>query len=329
MSVVQRSLRAGCVSDESQTMSQENFVESTDHIFIVGLGRTGSTLTRQILNNSDCIGIGGESHYLCDLPRLGFQTQRSVRQRLKKIGDLSSDEGARQVVDYLFTVRDRHLNFWNFTAKEVDRDAFLHQLLAIRADERERGLFELAMQVHAGDRPVCGDKTPAHIFFIPQLIQWFPNAKIIHTFRDPRAVYSSRKKKAEDKAGQSAQSGLRRLGVIFELASSLHVIVNWRRVERSHRKYEAQFPGRYILMKYEDLVRQPEATLTRLCSFLNIPLSQSMLSQTVVNSSFLPDGGVGFDAGSITRWRKHMDPLVQRWFLMWLGPMLREYGYEA
>ena len=286
-------------------------------------------LSKQGMGQTTCIGIGGESHYLCDLPRLGFQTQRSVRQRLKKVGDLSSDEGARQVVDYLFTVRDRHLNFWNFTAKEVDRDAFLRQLLAVPATGRERGLFELAMQAHAGDRPVRGDKTPAHIFLVPQLLEWFPNAKIIHTFRDPRAVYSSRKKKAEDKAGQSTQSGLRRLGVIFELASSLHVIVNWRRVVRSHQKYEAQFPGRYTMMKYEDLVRQPEATLTRLCSFLNIPLTQSMLSQTVVNSSFLPDGGVGFDAGSVTRWRKHMDPLVQRWFLMWLGPKLREYGYEA
>lgn len=310
-------------------MTQENVVESTDHIFIVGLGRTGSTLTRHILNSSDCIGIGGESHFLCDLPRLGFQTRRSVRQRLRRVGDLASDEGARRVVEYLFTVRDRHLNFWNFTAKEVDREAFLRRLVAMPSSERERGLFELAMEVHAAGRPVYGEKTPAHIFFVPQLLQWFPNARIIHTFRDPRAIYASRKKKAEDKAGQSARIGLRRLGVVFQLASSLHVIINWRRAERRHQKYQEQYPERYILLKYEDLVQQPEYTLKRLCSFLNIPLTHSMLAQTVVNSSFLPDGGVGFDAGSITRWRKHVDPLVQRWFVMWLGPQLREYGYEA
>jgi len=304
-------------------------LENVDHIFIVGLGRTGSTLTRHILNSSDCIGIGGESHYLCDLPRLGFQTRRSVRQRLARVGDLASDDGARQVVEYLFTVRDRHLNFWNFTAKNVDQETFLSRLLAINPEERERGLFELAMEVHAEGWPVRGEKTPAHIFFVPQLLQWFPNAKIIHTFRDPRAIYASRKKKAEDKAGQSARSGLRRLGVVFQLASSLHVIVNWQRVERRHRQYQAQYPGSYTLMKYEDLVQQPEDTLARLCSFLNISLTQSMLSQTVVNSSFLPDGGVGFDAGSITRWRKHMDPLLQRWFKLWLGPQLREYGYKV
>lgn len=310
-------------------MTQEKFVSTTDHIFIVGLGRTGSTLTRHILNSSDCIGIGGESHYLGDLPRLGSASRRSVRRRLTRVADITSDEGARRVVEHLFTIHNRHLNFWNFTAKEVDREDFLRRLLAMNTAEREQGLFELAMEVHAGGRPVRGDKTPAHIFFVPQLLQWFPNAKIIHTFRDPRAIYVSRKKKAEHKTEMSARSGLRRLGLVFQLASSLHVIINWRRVEHCHRKYLAQYPGRYTLMKYEDLVQQPEATLERLCSFLNIPLTQSMLLQTVVNSSFLPDGGVGFDAGSITRWRRHIDPLVQRWFLMWLGPMLRQYGYEA
>lgn len=304
-------------------------MHNTDYIFIVGLGRTGSTLTRHILNSSDCIGIGGESHYLCDLPRLGFQTRRSVRQRLARVGDLTSDEGVRRVVDHLFTIRDRHLNFWNFTAKNVNRETFLRRLLAMSPAERERGLFELAMDVHAGGQPVRGDKTPAHIFFVPQLLQWFPNAKIIHTFRDPRAIYASRKKKAETKAGQSARSGLRRLGVAFQLASSLHVIVNWRRVERYHRQYQAQFPGRYTLMKYEDLVQQPEATLESLCRFLDIPLTQPMLLQTVVNSSFHQDGAAGFDVGSITRWRKHIDPLLQRWFRMWLDPQLHEYGYEA
>jgi hypothetical protein len=311
------------------TIAQEHLSDGTDHIFIVGLGRTGSTLTRQILNSSEFVGIGGESHYLCDLPRLGFQARRSVSQRLARVGDLTSDEGTRRVVDYLFTINDRHLNFWKFSARNVDREAFLRQLLALGPSERERGLFELAMEVHAGTRPVRGDKTPAHIFFVPQLLEWFPKAKIIHTFRDPRAIYASRKKKAEDRGDQSARSGLRRLGVVFQLASSLHVIINWRRVERRHRQYQAQFPERYTLMKYEDLVQHPEATLDRLCSFLDIPLIQPMLLQTVINSSFLPDGAAGFDVESITRWRKHVDPLVQRWFLTWLGPQLHEYGYEA
>jgi hypothetical protein len=310
-------------------MTRENLMGSLDHIFIVGHGRTGSTLTRHILNSSDCIGMGGESHYLIDSASLGFQTRPSMRKQLARVGDLTTDEGSGKVVDHLFTIRERRFMFWNFNAKQVNREVFLQRLLNIEPAERERGLFELAMDIHATGRPVRGEKTPAHIFFVPQLLEWFPNAKVIHTFRDPRAIYASRKKKAESTGSRPGKTGLRRLGVAFQLASSLHVIANWRRIENHHRRYQDQFPGRYTLLKYEDLVLEPEATLERLCRFLDIPLTQPMLQQTVINSSFLPDGGAGFDTGSITRWRKHMDPLVQRWFNYWLGPQLRKYGYEA
>jgi hypothetical protein len=310
-------------------MTQEKSMGSLDHIFIVGHGRTGSTLTRQILNSSDCVGIGGESHYLIDSTSLGLQARPSMRKQLARVGDLTTDEGARKVVDHLFTLRERRFIFWNFAAKNVEREDFLRRLLAIPPAQRERGLFALAMDVHAAGKPVRGEKTPAHIFFVPELLEWFPNAKIIHTFRDPRAIYSSRKKKAESEGRRPGKAGLRRLGVAFQLVSSLHVIANWRRIESCHRRYQEQFRAHYTLLKYEDLVLQPEDTLEKLCRFLDVPLTQTMLLQTVVNSSFVPDGAAGFEAGAITRWRKHMDPLVQRWFKFWLGPQLRDYGYEA
>lgn len=304
-------------------------MNSLDHIFIVGHGRTGSTLTRHILNSSDCIGLGGESHYLIDSATLGIQSRPSMRKQLTRVASLATNEGARKVVDHLFTIHERRFMFWNFSAKKVDREAFLRRLLAIDPAERERGLFELAMDIHAAGRPVGGEKTPAHVFFVPQLLEWFPNAKIIHTFRDPRAIYASRKKKSESAGRRPGKAGLRRLGVAFQLASSLHVIANWRRIEKYHRRYQEQFPGNYTLLKYEDLVLEPQVTLERLCRFLDVPLTETMLQQTVINSSFLPDGAAGFETGAITRWRKHMDPLVQSWFKFWLGSQLREYGYES
>lgn len=308
---------------------QRKLMNNIDHVFIVGLGRTGSTLTRQILNSSDCIGIGGESHYLGDLPNLGNQTRRSVRHQLLQIGDFSSDEGTIKIVDYLFTIQGRHLAFWNFFTRKVDHDQFMQKMLEMSSAERERGLFELAMQIHAGGRFIRGEKTPAHIFFVPQLLEWFPNAKVIHTFRDPRAVYVSRNRKAENKASVYGGAPLRRLGAAFQLASSFHVLALWRKVVRLHWQLQEQYPSQYMLLKYEDLVINPESTLDKLCHFLEIPRYDSMLKQTVVNSSYLPDGVEGFDAGSINRWRKHMDPLLQRWFKLWLGPKLQEYGYES
>jgi hypothetical protein len=300
-------------------------MDDTQYVFIVGLGRTGSTLTRQILNASDCIGIGGESHFLADLPRLGSKSSKSVRHQFAQIGDLSTDSGARKIVNHLFTIQDRHLNFWNFTARKVDREGFLLRLEA--SDHSDRSLFDLAMAEHAHGKPVRGDKTPAHIFHIPQLLEWFPNAVVIHTFRDPRAIYMSRKKKAEKET--SRRRGLRRLGVVFELVSSMHVMINWLRVARCHEKYLRMYPERYLLSRYEDLVLNPEPSLKKMCSLIGIELTEPMLQQTVVNSSYLPDGAAGFDREAVERWRTHIDPIVHRWFNLWCKPWLNKFGYSV
>jgi hypothetical protein len=37
----------------------------------------------------------------------------------------------------------------------------------------------------------------------------------------------------------------------------------------------------------------------------------------------------GFDATSITRWQKHMDPLLKRWFAAWCRPALARFGYPV
>jgi len=299
-------------------------MNGTQYVFIVGLGRTGSTLTRQILNASDCIGIGGESHFLADLPRLGSKSEQSMRRQLARIGDLRTDDGVNQVVDHLFTVRGRHLNFWNFQARNVDPRGFHARLM--ESDRSDRALFDLAMAEHAQGKPIRGDKTPAHIFHIPQLLEWFPSAVVIHTFRDPRAIYMSRKKKAEK--GSQRRHGLRRLGAAFELVSSMHVMINWLRVARCDVRYSRLFPDRYLLSKYEDLVLNPETSLRRMCDLIGVELTEPMLQQTVVNSSYLPDGAAGFDREAVDRWRRHIDPLVNRWFSLWCKPWLKKFGYS-
>lgn len=298
-----------------------------DHIFIVGMGRTGSTLTRRILNSSSEVGIGGESHFLRNLPRIGFRAQRSFRQTLAGVGDLSSETGARQVVDYIFSDHGRHYNFWNFRAKQIDRQEFLCRLL--ESDRSDRALFDLAMAIHAGEKPIRGEKTPAHIYNVPLLLEWFPNARIIHTFRDPRAIYISSRRKAAQRGVPLRSAILRKSGMLFDLYASLHLIVVWRKIIDFHRRYARDYPCHYYLLKYEDLVSNPKHSLQNLCDFLEIPFTDAMLQQTVINSSYRADGEIeGFDTSAIDRWRRHLHPLINRWFILWCRHDLLEFGYQ-
>ena len=298
-----------------------------EYVFIVGLGRTGSTLTRQILNSSKEIGLGSESHFFRDLPRFLVQRRPSFREQIAKIGDITTDEGAEKAVDFIFNIADRHYSFWNMRAKNVARDEFLRRLLD--SDRSERTLFDLAMAFHARGKPIRGEKTPAHIFFVPTLLEWYPNAKVIHTFRDPRAIYASSRKKAAGKQYPLLNTLLRKLGLIFELYSSMQVILPWLQVIKLHDRYRACYPGSYYLSRYEDLVCDPERSLRKLCDFLEVDFTEEMLQQSVVNSSYSPTGQIkGFDLAAIERWREHLDPLLHRWFLLWCRKPLAENGYE-
>lgn len=294
------------------------------HVFIVGLPRTGTTLTRNILNASDHAGLGGESMFFGDTRRLGLVRREGYRHKFARVGDLRTDAGVERIVDWIYRIEEN--NFWGNLARMVERDEFTKRLLA--TDRTERGLFDLALCYYAGEKPIRGEKTPAHVYAVPTLLEWFPNAKVIHTFRDPRAVYVSNKRKYERRRLPWLSALARKSRLLFELYSSLDIMLTWRRVLGLHQEYSQRYPGQYLMSRYEDLVLSPQGSIQRLCQFLDIPFQPSMLQQIVLNSSFVPNRDrSGFDTSAIDRWKQHLHPVVNRWFILWCRRRLVEFGY--
>jgi hypothetical protein len=296
---------------------------SPRHIFIVGMPRTGTTLLRNILNGSNQVGLGGESHFLGDPSRLR-PPRGGFWDELGTIGDISTDSGVARIVDHIFSRKGD--NFWGRLARGADRNEFLAELLA--SDRSPRSLLDLAYAFHAQGKPIRGEKTPEHVHSVPVLFEWFPDAKVIHTFRDPRAIYVSQMRK--QRAGRVAGfGGHRPFRLALELYSSLRLIVAWRKVVRLHRWYSKAYPGLYYLCRYEDLVAEPKASLQRISQFLGIAFSEVMLDQKSVNSSFVSRGKVeGFEAEAIDRWRSHLHPVIRHWFGLWCKAQLVRFGYE-
>ncbi len=295
------------------------------HIFIVGLSRTGTTLTRESLNSSHEVGIGGESMFFGDRRVLGLVRREGYRDKFARVGDLTTDEGAKRIVDYIYGVNPKH--FWGKIASRVDRDEFTRCLLA--TDRSERALLDLGMTCHAGNKLIRGDKTPAHLYAVPTLLEWYPKAKVIHCFRDPRAVYISNKRKYENRQLPRLSAMARRTDLFFELYASLDVALAWLRAIRLHREYRQRYSGQYYLSKFEDLLLTPRESLEKLCRFLEIPFQESMTEQLVLNSSFLPKRQrAGFDTSAISRWRQYLHPIINRWFALWCGKHYAEFGYN-
>ena len=297
---------------------------TTTHVFIVGLPRTGTTLTRNILNRSPLVGLGGESHFFATRRRMGLARRPGVMDELAQAGDPRTDEGVCAVVDAIFARRGR--NFWGRIAAGAGGEEFGRALRA--SDRTPRAILDLALAHYAAGRPIRGEKTPAHLNAVPELLRWYTGARVIHCLRDPRAVYVSNRRKYGDERLTRVGRLARRLGPLFELYAGLDVALQFRRAVRLHHRYEREYGGRYTLIRFEDLVRAPQETVEQLCAFVGIPFEPDMLDQVVANSSYLPKGSAaGIDPEAVDRWRGHLSPLVDRWMRLWAGRSMAEFGY--
>ena len=300
------------------------------HIFIVGLPRTGTKLMRNVLcasPDTQC-RLTPESWYLGDLFRSGLV--KSIRG----LGDMSKDNNVERLVELMYsgTVRGTYWNLLGSKHMPVPRQTMLDMLKA--SDRSERAIYEVIMRapVVASDEPaladiaVLGDKMPGNLYHVPQLIEWFPNARIVHTFRDPRAILASEWRRLIDNRGEGWVHRLPR--PLYSLAIVFYVTVSWLYAVRLHRKYTQRYGDRYRLVRYEDLVGNPEATARELCDFLDFKFDETMLQPAQFGSSFAAKGGRGFDKRALDRWREHLAPWMRTWINLLTGSRLAQFGYE-
>jgi hypothetical protein len=244
------------------------------------------------------------------------------------VGDISSDEGAEKVVDYIFHGMHAE-SAWRWLREHVDRDQFLASLL--ESDRTSRALFDLVMASFAAGKPIRGEKTPSHVYHVSTLLRWFPEAKVVHTFRDPRAIFVSKRVKIATGSWDSpAYRAIRSSELRLNTYLALSVLIQWLKIVQLHHRYEARYPQNYLMIRFEDLIRHPANCIRKICGFLEVKFSDRLLQQRVVGSSFASQTGSssGFDSSVIERWRGQIHPLVSRWFIAWCRKPMRAFGYE-
>lgn len=99
------------------------------------------------------------------------------------------------------------------------------------------------------------EKTPANRRFIPQILARFPKCKILLTLRDPRAILA-------------AQISLEKTRRTREF-SIYYCVSHWLQAAQLALQAEArEIPA--LLTRYEDLVRDPDRVMWRVCEFLDV-----------------------------------------------------------
>lgn len=150
-----------------------------------------------------------------------------------------------------------HRKWGDFPMSEEELLERWRALEPLRARKAVRAFYEL-YAAHQG-KPRWGDKTPGYTMHMGPIARTLPEARFVHVIRDGRAVALSR----------TRTLALRKV----EMAK---VAKRWqKRVRTARRKGEGL--DHYLEIRYEDLVRDPQPTLGRVCEFVELDWDPALL----------------------------------------------------
>ncbi|HIP72806.1 MAG TPA: sulfotransferase, partial [Anaerolineae bacterium] len=205
-------------------------------IFIVGVGRSGTTLVQSMLNAHPQVCFPPEVHFLRRYVASGKADALYAGGGFAALlADLESDEMVQRLA--------------------VDIDRVLQGVVAEAQPFQSICLYTALLKAYAlADRVHIGDKDPRSIEFLPTIYHFFPDAYVIHVIRDPRDNIVSRM--------NAAWSGGR--------SFYRHLFVYNAQLRMGRRWGRELFAGRYVELVYEQLISRPEETLWHICRALAI-----------------------------------------------------------
>ncbi|MEX2459647.1 MAG: sulfotransferase [Actinomycetota bacterium] len=269
--------------------------------FVVGCGRSGSTMLRLMLDAHPELAVPGESHFIPPLWR--------SRRRYVRGGRLDATGLARDIA------RTPHFGHWKIPA-----EPFFARVEALE-DATFAGVVEqafLANAEHHGKRR-WADKTPIYVRRVELLAELWPEARFVHLIRDGRDV------------------ALSYLGVPWGPRSVSRAAWKWRRdVSAGRAAGPVLGADRYLELRYEELVADPGEALRRLCGFVELEFHPSMLEHHAVvdRDRLAPATGIPFHAraaGPVEArardWRTDMAPRDVAGFEAVAGGLLEDLGY--
>ncbi|HLG59278.1 MAG TPA: sulfotransferase [Vicinamibacterales bacterium] len=283
------------------------------HIFIVGPHRAGSTLWHNLVAMCPNVMRLTEPRFLSPPRHRDFNFFLRSQAR-----DLSSDRDIETMVELCFAKKPLpglESTFWRFEGIKAADSADMKKAIVLRIKESDRSLGAIARilideitRFSGCDRAVV--KFPVSLEYVPELVEWFPDCKVVHIARDPRGLAMS---KSNDPSGTALRVVEHpRLGWFIRKAALLHVVREYRATARHHRRYQEL--KNYRLFRYEDLLAQPEKVLRELCAFIDVEFMPDMLSPEKGQHKHQPSSITGkrqeaFEPIAAIRWKTVISPL--------------------
>jgi hypothetical protein len=262
-------------------------------LFIVGAPRSGTTLLRAMLNRHSRIGLCDETFFFY-----------WVGNRQRVFGDLADPNRRAHAVDrFLETRRVARLG--------LDLAALRVELLREAATYPRFFAALLRFYARAQGKAIAGEKTPQHALEARTLLDWYPEARLLHLIRDPRDVVAS----------------LRRMP--WGAGSRLADARTWRACVDGAERCAGD--PRFMRLRYEDLIAAPERELSRICSGLGVAFEPALLeaSGRKTDRWWFDRAQGAVEQGRVERWRNELPAADIAVVEAVAGEALARHGYSS
>jgi hypothetical protein len=284
--------------------------------FIAGAAKSGTTLLVSLL----------DSH-----PQLLVMPQDTAYfpTVLTKYGD----RGRRAQFDYLVNESWTNVLFGkrpmrgNQDYAGFPKREFLETFERVAFDpaNSNRDLLALMMQAYAAviGMPVDGvkrwvEKTPANRNYPREIFVRFPDAKLLLTMRDPRALLAAQ-------IALEKKRNTRRF-------SAYYVVAHWRTAANLARQIQIG-AQQGLVVPYEQLAVEPAKWMAQVCNYLEVDFDESVLNPTKVGQAWGGNSAAGVKFSEIStepvaRWRRELNQDEIGWVEWHCRDLMPEFGYE-
>lgn len=264
-------------------------------VIVLGVSRSGTTLLKEMLDSHSQLAIPTESYFV---PQLWDRHSRDFNSEafLDDLGRLA------------------RVKEWGVTPDDVRARLPEHS----RASDAIRAIYR--SYADARGKPRYGDKTPSYMQSLDLLQQVFPDGQYVHLVRDGRdAGLSFLEMRRKPRFNLARPRGLASFASQWKLE-----------VEGARELGRRLGPQRYHELRYEDLVREPEAELRRIASFLGLEFESAMLAYHAdIEASALQDHPLLAKPPTpdTRRWQEQLSPADAQVFEAIAGDTLSAFGY--
>ena len=269
--------------------------------FVVGNDRSGTTVLRLVLDRSAEAAVPPESMFLLDFAPV------------RRHGGLDDPARAARFLAEVWS--HPRVQLWGLDDEPP----------AVPPGLSHAGAYRFAVEspyrayARREGKERFGDKTPAYVHAVDELVAVWPDARVVVLVRDARDVALSIAK------------------MPFGPNNPYAAAAWWARGVQAGLAAERRYPEQVLTVRYEDLVAKPEATVRRVCDHVRLGYNSEMLAieragpGKIVSEQSDWYTGVSspISAAASGRWRTTMPEEDRRVVVAVAGPELRELGYDA